>query len=234
VGDGLGVWGKSGTFVASCRGFVNVLKIVKVIREAERFKEFNEVKDFKEFKEMGGRLIRPVGNYNRLICYQKAECLYDITYYFTEKFLPRGDRTVGQMQQAARSGKQNISEGYTRAATSMDTALKLTDVAKSSLIELHDDYRDYLRVRGCRQWEDGSKEIVAMKRLARKHNNSRFYMELIATRPPETIANIAISLQKQTDYLLAKLLTSLEEDFLTEGGFREKMTRMRIEKRKGK
>jgi len=183
---------------------------------------------------MGERLIRPVGDYNRLICYQKAECLYDITYYFTEKFLQRGDRTVGQMQQAARSGKQNISEGYTRVATSMDTALKLIDVAKSSLIELHDDYRDYLRTRGHRQWEKDSKEMVAMKQLARKHNNSPFYMQLIATRPPETIANIAICLQKQTDYLLAKLLKTLEEDFLTEGGFRERMTRMRIEKRKGK
>ena len=179
-------------------------------------------------------LIKPTGDYNKLLCYQKAECLYDITYFFVEHFLKRGDRTIDQMKQAARSGKQNISEGYTRAGTSKDTAIKLIDVAKSSLIELHDDYRDYLRTRGHRQWEAGSKEIEAMKQIARKHNNSQYYMQLIATRPPETIANIAICLQKQTDYLIAKLLEKISSDFLTEGGFRERMTRMRIDEKKKK
>jgi four helix bundle suffix protein len=176
-------------------------------------------------------LIKPTGDYNKLLCYQKAECLYDITYYFTEHFLQRSDRTIGQMRQAARSGKQNISEGYTRAGTSKDTAIKLIDVAKSSLIELHDDYRDYLRTRGHRQWENDSKEVAAMRQIAKKHNHSQYYMQLIATRPPETIANIAICLQKQTDYLIAKLLEKLSNDFLAEGGFRERMTKMRIDQR---
>ena len=181
------------------------------------------------------RLIKPPGDYNKLLCYQKAECLYDITYYFIEHFLQRGDRTIDQMKQAARSGKQNISEGYTRAGTSKDTALKLIDVAKSSLIELHDDYRDYLRTRGHRQWENGSKEMEAMRKLGKEHNDSLFFMQLIATRPPETIANIAICLQKQTDYLIAKLLEKISKEFLEEGGFRERMTKMRIdEKRKGR
>ncbi len=177
-------------------------------------------------------LIKPVGDYNKLLCYQKAECLYDITCYFVEHFLQRGDRTIDQMKQAARSGKQNISEGYTRAGTSKETALKLIDVAKSSLVELHDDYRDYLRTCGHRQWEDGSKEIQAMRQLGKEHNDSAFFMQLIVTRPPETIANIAICLQKQTDYLIAKLLEKLSKDFLEEGGFRERMTKMRIDERK--
>ena len=172
-------------------------------------------------------LIKPTGDYNKLLCYQKAECLYDITCYFIEHFLRRGDRTIDQMKQAARSGKQNISEGYTRAGTSKDTAIKLIDVAKSSLIELHDDYRDYLRSHVYRQWENDSKEVVAMREIGRKHNDSPFYMQLIATRPPETIANIAICLQKQTDYLIAKLLEKLSKDFLAKGGFRERMTKMR-------
>jgi four helix bundle suffix protein len=177
-------------------------------------------------------LIKPIGDYNKLLCYQKAECLYDITCYFVEHFLQRGDRTIDQMKQAARSGKQNISEGYTRAGISKETALKLIDVAKSSLVELHDDYRDYLRTCGHRQWEDGSKEIQAMRQLGKEHNDSAFFMQLIATRPPETIANIAICLQKQTDYLIAKLLEKLSKDFLEEGGFRERMTKMRIDERK--
>jgi four helix bundle suffix protein len=179
-------------------------------------------------------LIRPTGDYSKLICYQKAEAIFDVTYYFVHSYLQRGDRTIDQMQQAARSGKQNISEGYTRAGTSADTAIKLVDVAKSSLVELHDDYCDYLRTRGHRKWEENSKEWTAMRNLGRKHNDSAFYMELVKVRPPETIANMVICLLKQTDYLLAKLLQSLEKKFLEEGGFRERMTRLRIEQRNKK
>ena len=178
------------------------------------------------------KLIRPTGDYSKLYCYQKAEAMYDVTYYFIHTFLRRGDRTIDQMLQAARSGKQNISEGYSRAGTSVDTAIKLIDVAKSSLIELHDDYCDFLRTRGFQIWEEKSKEWLAMRNLGRKHNDSYFYMQLAKTRPPETIANMMICLQKQTDYLIAKLLQKLEKQFLEEGGFRERMTRMRVEGRK--
>jgi four helix bundle suffix protein len=178
------------------------------------------------------KLIRPPGDYNKLYCYQKAEAIFDATYYFVLTFLERGDRTIGQMQQAARSGKQNISEGYSRSGTSKDTAITLIDVAKSSLIELHDDYCDYLRTRGFRIWEEDSKEWLAMRELGRKHNDSAFFMQIVKTRPPETIANMMICLLKQTDYLLAKLLEKLEEKFLKEGGFKERMTRMRVEERK--
>ena len=178
------------------------------------------------------RLIRPTGDYNKLFCYQKAEAIYDATHYFAHTFLRRGDRTIDQMVQAARSGKQNISEGYSRAGTSIKTAITLIDVAKSSLIELHDDYRDFLRTRGFRQWEEDSKEWQAMRNLGRIHNDSAFYMPIVTTRPPETIANMVICLQKQTDYLLDKLLQKMEKQFLEEGGFRERMTKMRVETRK--
>ena len=177
------------------------------------------------------KLIRPTGDYNKLICYQKAEALYDVTYYFVHTFLRRGDRTIDQMLQAARSGKQNISEGYSRAGTSNDTAIRLIDVAKSSLIELHDDYCDFLRARGFRKWEENSREWQAMRDLGRKHNDSTYYMQLVRIRPPETIANMMICLLKQTDYLLSKLLQRMEKRFLEEGGFRERMTRMRVKER---
>jgi len=178
------------------------------------------------------RLIRPTGDYNKLFCYQKAEAIYDATYYFVHTFLVRGDRTIDQMLQAARSGKQNISEGYSRAGTSADTAIRLIDVAKSSLIELYDDYCDFLRTRGFKKWDENSKEWQAMRDLGRKHNDSAFYMQIVRTRPPETIANMMICLLKQTDYLLAKLLQKIEEKFLKEGGFRERMTKMRVEERR--
>ena len=178
------------------------------------------------------KLIRPPGDYTKLLCHQKAEAIYDVTYYFVHKFLSRGDRTIDQMTQAARSGKQNIAEGYSRAGTSADTSIKLIDVAKSSLIELHDDYCDFLRTRNFEKWEKNSKEWQAMRNLGSKHNDSAFYMQLVQTRPPETIANMMICLLKQTDYLLAKLLQKMEDKFLEDGGFRERMTRMRLEKRK--
>ena len=94
------------------------------------------------------------------------------------------------------------------------------------------DYEDYLRTRNHRQWEMGSVELQKMRSLGYKYNDSAFYMPLVKTRPPETISNMAICLIKQTDFMLFKQLESLAEDFLKNGGFRERMTRMRLDKRK--
>ena len=171
------------------------------------------------------------GNYKKLFAYQKAEAIFDITFYFCHKYLRKGDRTIDQMVQAARSGKQNIAEGSAASSTSKETEIKLKNVAKASSLELLTDYEDYLRTRNHRQWEEDSIEVKKMRELCRKHNNSAFYMNLIETRPPETIANIAICLIKQNDYMMFKMLKSLEKEFLTEGGFRERLTKMRIEER---
>lgn len=184
-----------------------------------------------KFKTMENKLIRPPGDYQKLYCYQKSEAIYDITFHFVHNYLKRGDRTIDQMLQAARSTKQNIVEGYTRTGTSKETAIKLIDVAKASAMELLNDYIDYLRARNLRQWEENSEELKAMRKVGRRHNDSRFYQELIQTRPPETIANISICLIKQNDYLIAKLLDSLSRAFIREGGFRERMTAVRIEQR---
>jgi four helix bundle suffix protein len=177
-------------------------------------------------------LLPRTGNYRKLLTYQKAEAIYDITYYFCKNYLQRFDRTVDQMVQAARSGKQNIVEGSAASATSKETEIKLVNVAKASLQELLIDYEDYLRTRNHRQWETNSMELLKMRELGRKHNESAFYMPLVRVRPPETIANMAICMIKQTDYMLFKQLQSLSEDFLKNGGLRERMTRMRLEKRK--
>jgi four helix bundle suffix protein len=142
------------------------------------------------------------------------------------------------MVQAARSGKQNIIEGCQASAISAETEIKLVGVAKASLHELLADYNDYLRnlaykdpVKG-RIWEDGSAEVKAMRRLCRQNKDAAFFMSIVMTRPPETIANIAICLLKHVDYLLFKQLKALEKMFLAEGGFREHMTKMRLEQRK--
>ncbi len=98
--------------------------------------------------------LKPKGDYRNLLVYKKAECIYDFTFYFTGKYLSKGDRTVDQMVQAARSGKQNIIEGSAASATSRETEIKLFNVAKASFDELLADYEDYLRVRGMETWSE--------------------------------------------------------------------------------
>lgn len=161
---------------------------------------------------MAESIYRTAGNYRSLICYQKAEAIYDITYYFCHKYLAQGDRTIDQMVQAARSGKQNLAEGSAAGVTRAETEIQLKNVAKASLKELVEDYADYLRARGKSRWVRGSVEYEAMRRVGREHNDSAFYLKLVSTRPPETIANIAIILLCQTDYLIAQMLKSLERD----------------------
>lgn len=170
-------------------------------------------------------------NFKNLIAYQKSDVIYQITYYFCHHYISKGDRTFDQMIQAARSGKQNIVEGSAASSTSAKTEIKLINVAKASLQELLEDYEDYLKTRHHRQWEKGSIEFETMRELGRKHNEPQFYYELISTRPPETIANIAIILIKQTDYILFRLLKKLSEDFQKNGGFSERMTQFRKNKK---
>lgn len=113
---------------------------------------------------MNSEFLPQKGNYKKLIVYQKAECIYDITYYFAHKFLEKGDRTIDQMIQAARSGKQNIAEGSAASTTSKETELKLVNVARASLQELLLDYEDYLRVRNLKQWEaNNEKSIIGVR-----------------------------------------------------------------------
>ena len=98
-------------------------------------------------------------------------------------------------------------------------------------MELLEDYEDYLRTRRHRIWEDSSVELEAMRKLGREHDEAEFFLGLASTRPPETIANMAIVLIKQTDYLLFRQLKRLADDFEKYGGFSERMSRIRREKR---
>jgi len=168
------------------------------------------------------------GNYKGLIAYQKAEIIYDITFYFANTFLGPKDRTVDQMVQAARSGKQNISEGSAAGATSAETEIKLTNVAKASLQELLVDYEDFLRVRGLEQWSLQDPRTRQVQDFCNKHNTSADYMPIIKERSPETIANIAITLIHQDDVMLRKLIERLEKDFVEKGGIKEQMTAARL------
>ncbi len=168
------------------------------------------------------------GSYRRLKVYRKAEIIYDLTFYFCGKYLRKGDRTIDQMVQAARSGKQNIIEGNEVANTSTETFLKLLDVAQGSLQELHADYEDYLRVRNLRLWSPRSKEVTAMRKLGIEHEDSAYFLSLAQTRSDEVVANMVIVLIYQTDALLNGYFRKRYNDFLQEGGFRERLTRERL------
>ena len=177
--------------------------------------------------------IPPHGDYENLLSYQKAEVIYDITYRFCNKHLGEYDRTIGQMVQAARSGKQNILEGAKASGTSKETEVKLINVARSSLEELLADYRDYLRVRDLCQWPKESKEARYVRKLGRsKPQNYEVYRQFLETRPAEVVANIAICLFHQANYLLDQQMRAIERKFLAEGGIRERMTRARLRHRR--
>lgn len=171
------------------------------------------------------------GNYRNLIAFQKTECIYDITYYFVHKYLSRGDRTVDQMVQAARSGRQNIAEGCAASTTSKETEIKLLNVAKASLQELLLDYEDYLRTRGLEKWDLNSEKSKQCRKVCSMHNESSYYRTAIEVRSDEAICNIAITLIYQSDVFLRKLIERAKQDFLNSGGIKEQMYKARIDAR---
>ena len=169
------------------------------------------------------------GNYRDLLVYQKAECIYDITFYFAHHyFVERKDRTIDQVVQAARSGKQNIAEGCAASATSSETELKLLGVARASMQEVLLDYQDYLRTRGLEQWTVSDPRTRQTQEFCKKHYKPSDYTKDIEQRSPEAISNIAITLICQFDSMMGKLLDRLQEDFVEQGGIRERMSAARL------
>ena len=174
------------------------------------------------------RLLPAYGNHRELRSFQKAEVIYDLTFRFCERFLDRRDRTIDQMVQAARSGKQNIIEGAKASGTSKETELKLTNVARASLEELLADYEDFLRVRKARRWDKDAVEAQFVRKLGRRPGVTYdLFREFVETREGPVVANIALCLLHQANYLLDRQIQRLEADFLREGGIRERMSRAR-------
>ncbi len=151
-------------------------------------------------------LLPPHGNYRELLSYQKAEVVYDITFRFAHKHLNRSDRTVDQMIQAARSGKQNIMEGCKAAPTSKETELKLTNVARASLEELLGDFGDYLRVRDLTKWDNDSREAQYVRRLGRKSSQTfEDYREFIETRRQQLLLTLpSVSFIRRTIFSISR------------------------------
>lgn len=175
------------------------------------------------------------GGYKKLITYQKAEIIYDGTIYFTKRFFTKYDRTIDQMVQAARSGKQNIAEASMAAATSKETEIKLTNVASASLEELKIDFEDFLRTNKLPIWDKNHYLVARLRELNKTPNaNYETFRKAIENENPEICANVMIGLIKVTTFLLNRQIKSLEISFINEGGLRERMTKARLDKRNQK
>jgi four helix bundle suffix protein len=179
--------------------------------------------------QYGGFILKH-GGYRNLLCFQKAEIIYDATCYFVEHFLHKPDRTIDQMVQAARSGKQNIAEGSMASAMSKQSEMFLTNVAKASLEELLLDYEDFLRTRKLTLW---GKDHLLTKRFQELNRtpNATYdtYRKALENEDPEICANAMCCLIHAVIVLMARLLQQQEQDFLKNGGIKERMMQMRVE-----
>jgi len=176
------------------------------------------------------------GGYRNLFGYQKAEIIYDGTVYFTNRFFHKYDRTVGQMVQAARSGKQNIAEASMASGTSKETEIKLTNVARASLEELLIDYEDFLRTQKLPIWAKDHRLVARLRELNTSTPKPTYttFVKAIEHDSPEICANTMISLIRICTYLLKQQIKQLETAFVKEGGLKERMFKARLEERNKK
>jgi len=193
--------------------------------------------------------LRPSGGYHDTASFQTATIIYDATYWFCEKFLDPRSRTVDQMVQAARSGRQNIAEASRAAAASSQTELRLLNTARASLEELLLDYEDYLRHRHLPQWSPDSAEARAVRAVAARMRRQRdqadqsdqpdppdqqyralwaLYAPLLEHADPAVRANALICLIHQANYLLDQQINALERAFVEDGGYSEQLAAARL------
>ena len=171
-----------------------------------------------------GKVLKKAVVWKDLYFYRKSDALYQITVEFCKRFLPaHGDRTVDQMVQAARSGKQNIVEGSEDGQTSSEMEIKLMNVARGSLQELRADYNDYLNTHHLTIWDKDSQRQQRLRDFCHSHNDFSDYAALLAKMNDEEMANLALTLCHQTDKMMCAYIEKLEKQFVTEGGIKERM-----------
>ena len=180
---------------------------------------------------MADHFLRRQPNWEDLYFYKKADVLYQLTFAFTKRFLKVGDRTIDQMVQGARSGKQNIVEGFADGVSSTEMEIKLLNVARGSIKELKEDYEDYLTTRKLCKWGDHHPRFAPMLEYCRQHNNQEDYSDMYYKATDEELANIALTICRQVDKMMSTYLEQLEQTFIEEGGIKERMTAARLGRR---
>ena len=195
--------------------------------------------------------LRPSGGYRDTASFQTTTLIYDATVWFCEKFLDARSRTVDQMVQAARSGRQNIAEGSRAAATSSQTELRLVNVARASLEELLLDYEDFLRHRRLPAWTPDCAEAMAVRRVPQEfrkdqpdpsnpsdlsdlpdHERAALYSRWLDHADPAIRANSLICLIHQANFLLDRQIAALEKAFVEGGGYSEQLATARLAHRR--
>lgn len=171
-----------------------------------------------------GQVLKKPTVWKELHFYRKSDAIFRLTVAFCDRFLPKhGDRTVDQMVQAARSGKQNIIEGSEDGQTSSEVEIRLINIARGSLQELRADYLDYLHTRQLKVWSKDSKRQKKMRNFCHERNDFEDYEPLMNKMTDEEYANLLLTLCHQTDRMMCAYLRKLEERFVTEGGIKERM-----------
>ena len=178
-----------------------------------------------------GTFLPQQGNYENLMVYKLAGCIYAITHHFANTYFERGDRTIDQMVQAARSGKQNIAEGIADGVTSREMELKLLNVARGSMQEVKADFEDYLLHHSLERWHSKDPRTLQVRRFSYHHMKPEEYLEKAKQRSAETVANIALTLIHRYDYMMVRLLATIQRRFVVEGGIKEAMYRARTQHR---
>ena len=177
-------------------------------------------------------ILKNQTNWEGLYYYRKSNVLYQMTVVFCRRFLLKfGDRTVDQMVQAARSGKQNIVEGLADGVTSTEMELKLLNVARASIKELCEDYMDYLTAHGLERWGAKHPRYDALLAFCRAHNDLPDYEPHFEKWSDEEFANCAVTLCHMVDKMLTTTLEKKQKDFTENGGIRERMTAARLTRR---
>ena len=173
---------------------------------------------------MEHKVLKKAVVWKNLYFYRKSDAIYQLTVEFCHRFLPPyGDRTVDQMVQAARSGKQNIVEGSEDGQTSSESEIRLLNIARGSLQELRADYLDYLNTHHLPIWEANSQRQQKLRDFCHSHNDYSDYAPLVAKMNDEEMANLLLTLCHQTDKMMCAYIEKLEKRFVTEGGIKERM-----------
>ena len=182
-----------------------------------------------EYRNGRPSVLRKATVWRKLNFYKRSEILYQLTVAFCRRFLPRyGDRTVDQMVQAARSTKQNIVEGYSDGQTSFETEIKLLGVARGSNQELLADYGDYLAANGLVEWKGANPRFEALHKFCLDNTGLAAFRPYFEKWTGDEMANCAICLAHMIDKALPTTIAKKDEEFVTQGGIRERMTAARL------
>ena len=195
------------------------------------------------------RIIGPSGGYRKTFSFGFVCLIYHATTAFCRRNYDYHNdslgKTTGQMVGAARSARQNLVEGSSRAGTSRETELRLMDVAKGSLEELAGDYEAFLAECGEAPWSESDARAAEFKslRLDRfdksddaRHEYGLYILEMrkrfsawLENDDARVAANAILLAIDEANALIRSQMDHLADEFTEEGGFTERMSKARLE-----